>query len=885
MNPDSDNIWQKINPPKGSLKFLRWFCREDYLEEIEGDLVELFEKQHQYNPKKAKRKFTWSVIRYFRPAFIKTFKSSYSTNTAAMFRHNFLITLRTFNRYRMSFLINLVGLSTGLASALLIYLWVNDELSIDKFHEKDANLYQVMHNIPQSDGIYTCDNTPGLLAKTISEEFPEVAFASSVVPPSWFSKPGIASFEEIRFKAAAQYIGKDYFNIFTCNFVQGSKDQFVQNKYTVAISEELALKLFKSEMNVLGKTIHWEKGNLSGDFDIAGVFSSPPSSATEYFEILFNYDVFLEARSFLRDWGNSDPCTYLVINEGTGIDQFNSKITSLLHSKRDDTDHNLFVRKYSDQYLYSHFENGKQAGGRIEYVYLFVIVAIFLLVIACVNFMNLATAKVSTRLKEIGVKKTFGVGRGSLISQFIGESMLMTVMSLIVAILIVILFLPQFNIITGKHLVFILNKDLFIGLGIIVMVTGLVSGSYPAFYLSAIKPIKVLKRNMAKGTKANPGALLTRKGLVILQFSLSIIFIISVLVIQKQMSYVQDKNLGYNRDNLLHFDLPLSITNQDEFDRLESKVEVILNQINEISGVKSAFNYGHDLVGYHGVLSGVDWREGKKDNQINFRNLEMGYDFIEAMGITLKEGRSYLKANANEGSKVVFNEEAIKIMNLENPIGKVINVSGREREIIGVVNNFHLESLHESIKPCIIQLEPRYSNIMTKIQAGREKETIAAIQSVYEQHCPGLPFEYEFLDQDFDRIYASEQRVGSLSKYFAGIAILISCLGLFGLTSYIAEQRTKEIGIRKVLGSSTSKILILLSGEFIYPVLIAIVIAFPIAWYLLNLWLKNFAYILDIQWWVFALTGMLVICISVVTIGYQTIKAVKMNPVDCLRDE
>jgi ABC-type antimicrobial peptide transport system permease subunit len=810
----------QATPPNSALRFLRWFCREDYIEEIEGDLTELFENQHQDNPANAKRKFTWNVLRYFRPAFIKSFTSRYQTNTAAMFRHNFLITLRTFNRYRLSFLINLIGLSTGLASALLIYLWVNDELSIDKFHEKDANLYQVMHNIPQSGGIYTSDNTPGLLAETISEEFPEVAFASSVVPPSWFSKPGIASFEEIRFKAAAQYIGKDYFNIFTCNFVQGSKDQLVQNKYAVAISEDLALKLFKSEKNVLGKTIQWENGNLSGDFEISGVFSSPPSSATEQFEILFNYDVFLEARKSLRNWGNSDPCTYLVLNEGTGIDQFNRKITSLLHSKRDDTDHNLFVRKYSDQHLYNHFENGKQAGGRIEYVNLFIIVAIFLLVIACVNFMNLATAKASTRLKEIGVKKTFGVARGSLISQFIGESMLMTVMALFVAILIVLLILPQFNFITGKHLSLIFNKNLFIGLGIIVMVTGLVSGSYPAFYLSAIKPIKVFKRNVARGTKANLGALLTRKGLVILQFSLSIIFIIAVLVIQQQMSYVQDKNLGYNRDNLLHFDLPLSIRTQDEFERLESKVEVILNQINEISGVKSAFNYGHDLVGYHGVLSGVDWREGKKDNQINFRNLEMGYDFIEAMGITLKEGRSYLKANANEGSKVVFNEEAIKIMNLKNPIGKIIKVWGREREIIGVVNNFHLESLHESIKPCIIQLEPRASNIMTKIQAGREKETIAALRSVYEQHCPGLPFEYEFLDQDFDRIYASEQRVGSLSKYFAGIAILISCLGLFGLTTYTAEQKSKEIGIRKVLGSSTSKILILLSREFIYPVLI-----------------------------------------------------------------
>lgn len=877
---------KRLNPPKLLLRFFRWYCHADYQEDIEGDLLERFEnKLEEKGYRAAKWNFIKDVILLFRPGIIRSLLGSPQLNTIDMFRHNFLITFRNFNRYRSSFFINLTGMSVGLASVILIYLWVSDELSVDKFHENDASLYQVMHNIPQSGGIYTYESTPGLLAETMAEELPEVGFAVSVVPPSWFSSKGIISFDKSRFKASAQYIGKNYFDVFTCNFLEGSKKQLVKNKYGVAISDELAIKLFKTRDNSIGKTIHWEKDKLSGEFTIAGVFAPPPSSATEQFEILFNYEIFFEARSFLKDWGNSDPCTYFILNKGSDIDQFNDKITSLYASKVNETDHSLFIRKYSDQYLYNRFEEGKQAGGRIEYVRLFGIVAIFLLVIACVNFMNLATAKVSMRLKEIGVKKTFGVSRKLLISQFLSESMLLTFISLLVAILIVVLFLPQFNHITSKELSLIFDKKLFIGLGFIVIVTGLISGSYPAFYLSSIKPIKILQGASIKKRKANPGELLTRKGLVIFQFSLSIIFIVSVLVIQHQMSYIQTKNLGYNQDNLLHFNLPLSVTNQEELDRLESKVEVILNQINEISGVKSAFNYGHDLVGYHGVLSGVDWREGKKDNQINFRNLEMGYDFIEAMGITLKEGRGYLKANANEGSKVVFNEEAIKIMNLKNPIGKVVKVWGREREIIGVVNNFHLESLHESIKPCIIQLEPRVSNIMTKIQAGREKETIAALQVVYKQHCPGLPFEYEFLDQDFDRIYASEQRVGSLSKYFAGIAILISCLGLFGLTSYIAEQRTKEIGIRKVLGASAMKVLTLLCKDFIYLILIAFIVAIPIAWYLLNIWLTNFAYSIDMQWWTLVITCLLVFLISALTIGYTTMKAVKMNPVDSLRNE
>jgi putative ABC transport system permease protein len=886
MNPDSDIIRQKSNPPNRALRFLRWFCREDYIEEIEGDLVELFEYQNEESPTKAKRKFTWNVIKYFRPAFIKSFKSSYQTNTAAMFRHNFLITFRNFNRYRSSFFINLTGLSVGLASVLLIYLWISDELSVDKFHEKDESLYQVMHNIPQSDGIYTCEYTPGLLAETIAEEFPEVEFATSVVPPSWFSSKGIISFDETRFKAAPQYIGEDYFNVFTCDFTKGSKNQLIQNKYAIAISDDLAMKLFKSKDNIIGKTIHWDNGNLSGDFNIVGVFASPPLNATEKFEILFNYEVFMEARPSLKKWGNSDPCTYFVLNKGSDINQFNGKITSLYESKVNETDHNLFIRKYSDQYLYNRFEDGKQAGGRIEYVRLFGVVAIFLLIIACVNFMNLATAKVSMRLKEIGVKKAFGVGRKALISQFLSESMLLTLISLLVAILLVILFLPQFNNITGKHLSLVFNKELLLALTAIVITTGLLSGSYPAFYLSAIKPIRILKGDSIKKRNSSLSELLTRRGLVVFQFSLSIIFIVAVLVVQHQMSYIQSKNLGYNKDNLLHFNLSFSEENRlVNNGRLASKIDAFLNEINDLSGVKTSFNYGHDLVGYHGVMSGVDWKEGDEDGQVNFRNLEMGYNFVDALEIKLIEGRSFSNSNTNETSKVLFNEKAIELMNLENPIGKVIKVWGREREIIGVVNNFHLESLHESIKPCVIQLEPRYRNIMVKVHAGKEQATIAALQSVYEEYCPGLPFEYEFVDQDFQRIYASEQKVGSLSKYFAGIAILISCLGLFGLTSFTAEQKTKEVGIRKVLGASALNVMVLICKDFVYLILISFLIASPIAWYLLNTWLKNFAYSIDIQWWTFGLTGLLVLLMSSITIGYKTFHAAKINPVDSLRNE
>ena len=880
---------QKL-PPKYALRFLRWFCREDYIEEIEGDLVELFETQYENDPRRAKRNFLWQVMRYFRPDFLKLFDFDNPLAYSGMIKHNLLISYRSFLRNKSSFLINLAGLSTGLACVLLIYLWVQDEMQVDKFHQKDSQLYQIMHNIPRSDGTRTTPNTPGLLARTIGEQFPEVEFATSVVPSTWFRWKGVISAEESSFKVHAQYIGKDYFDIFSCEFVEGNPNQLLSKKQGVAISEGLALKLFNTTQDVIGKTLHWDMRNLDGYFEVAGIFVPPPANATEQFDLLFNYELFLDSRPFLQDWGNSDPSTFVIMHKGVNLQDFNEKLTQLLRSKREDSDHSLFATKYSDRYLYGHYENGHQAGGRIEYIRLFSLIALFILIIACVNFMNLSTARASLKAKEMGVKKALGATRSSLIFQHLSEATLLSVLSAVLAVAMVAFLLPAFNQITNKEISLTWSLPVILSIGLITLFTGLVSGSYPALYLSGFRPVDIFRGGKSYGKSGSvKSEKLIRKGLVIMQFSMSTILIVSVWIVHQQIAFVQQKNLGYAHDGRLHFEIhPEQQNDQAYFETggsWQQKVEAIINEINSNPNILSVCNYSHDLFGFHGGFGGMDWKEGEEDREVQFRSLEVGFDFAETMELEMAQGRFFSRELGDNEFKLIINEEARKVMGLADPIGKQVRLWHEDREIIGVVKNFHFESLHEPIKPCIMQIRPGGRNIMAEIQAGKEKEALTYLEEIYEKHYAGFLFEYQFLDEDFQTMYAAEHRVTVLSRYFAGLSILISCLGLLGLTAFVAESRTREIGIRKVLGASTWNIVKLLSSDFTRIILIAILISLPIAYLLTDKWLNSFAYKMELSWMYFAITALTTLLLTWITVGIQTYKTANLNPVECLRDE
>jgi len=802
-----------------------------------------------------------------------------------MIKHAILLLYRNFKRFKSTFFINLVGLSTGLSCSLLIYLWVNDERQVDKFNEKDEQLYQVLQNFYSDGDIETGSGTQGILATALASEMPEVEYAASVVPANWFLEDGVITFENNSVKTGGQFVSKDYFNMFTVPFKDGDPKLLFADKHSIAISEQLAKQLFQSSANAIGKIVDWNRDMFAEPYHIVGVFADRPVNATEQYDAIFNYELFFERRPGLQQWNNSDPSTYVLLKQGTDPEAFGRKIAGFLKTKDKEAKSTYLLQRYSDRYLHGRYENGVSVGGRIEYVRLFSVIAVFILVIACINFMNLSTAKASRRIKEIGIKKTVGASRNTLVLQYLSESMFMTFLSLALSVLLVDVILPQFNAVTGKHLDLQLTPTLVLMVCSITFVTGLVAGSYPALYLSGFKPAAVLKGKL----HSSVGERWARQGLVVFQFSVSVILIVAVLVVYKQIDYVQSKNLGYNRNNVIHFGIQVKNNGDSTFFDLggacDRAVSGFLTRVRSLPNVVSAANYYHDVVGQHGELGGVDWRPGDEDNQKGFSNLEVGFDFIETLGIEMKEGRSYDKALTGEKKKIVFNQAAIDMMGLKDPVGKTIRLWGEEKQIIGVTKNFNFESLFEELKPCLLQLEPRATNIMVKIKKGTEAETLPQLEKLYHEQNPGLPFDYKFLDDDYQALYAAEQRVSILARCFAALAILISCLGVFGLAAFTAERRLKEIGIRKILGSSEMGIIYLLSGDFTKIVLTAIVVAVPISYLIAVAWLRGFAYKIGVNAWYFVIPGIGALIITWLTVGSQALRASRVSPTQSLKEE
>lgn len=868
----------KTPPPKRALQFLRWFCRENYLEEIEGDLTEIFERQHETSPGKANRNFAWSVIRYFRPEFIKSLESFNPVNPLTMVRHNLLIAYRNFMRYKSSFLINLAGLSTGLACALLIYLWVHDEMSIDQFHEKGNRIYQVLKNTLQGDGtVETLESTPAMMAETMAEDFPEVEYATSVI----HFDMGSISVDDRHIKAKHIFGDKNFFNVFSFRLLEGSTEKSFADKYGVLLSDQLAMKLFGTTENVIGKTIAWEWWERSnGSYTVSGIFKAPSSRSSFQFDLIFTHTMWEDVNANYYNWVSNNAYTYFVLREGTDANQFAAKVRDYSKAKYEEIygkdgvewEGLVVLQRYADRYLYGNFENGVQAGGKIQYVKLFSIIAIFILIIACINFMNLSTARASRRMKEVGIKKVVGAQRGSIVVQHLCESIFMAGLSLVVAMAVVYLLLPPFRTITGKELTLTFDNALFPAVLGITVFTGLVSGSYPAFYLSGFRPAVVLKGLL----RTSVGESWVRRGLVGFQFVVSITLIVSVVVVYKQIQFIQAKNLGYDKENIIRF------TNEG---RLRKDISTFLTEVRRIPGVVTASSMNGDLVGRNGGGGGIDW-EGKDPNGgIEFDGLDVDYGLMELLGLEMLEGRTFSDKAGSDRRKVIFNATAIDMMGLKDPVGKKVTMWGVEAEIVGVVKDFHYESLYQDVDPLFLRCSELNGNTLIKIKAGEETETLDRVSKLYQSFTNGLVFDYHFLDQDFETLYAAEQRVAVLSKYFAGIAILISCLGLFGLAAFTAERRVKEIGIRKILGCSELGIIRTLSGDFTKIVLVSIFIALPLSYIFASRWLESFAYHIDLRWWFFVGAGMTALVVAWVTVGIQTVKAARANPTECLRSE
>jgi len=784
-----------------------------------------------------------------------------------MLRQNFLLTLRTFKKFKNSFFINLFGLSTGLACTLFIFLWVNDELNKDGFHADSGRLYQVMEHQQYAADIMTTTSTPGVLADALKEEIPEIEYATV---NTWVNPFTLSVGKDKNIKADGYYVSADFFKVFSYGLYRGDANQVLTDKKNIVISKSLAEQLFDND-DVVGKVVEFQHEK---EFKIAGVFEDVPAASSYQFDFVLTFEEFKEDNDWVLEWGNNGPRTFVRLSEGANAKAVSNKIADFVKGKNEDSNVTLFLQQYADRYLYSRYENGQLIGGRIEYVRLFSIIAGFILVIACINFMNLSTARASRRVKEVGIKKAIGARQRSLMWQFLGESMVMAFISLILSLMIVYTLLPQFNVITDKQIAFSFEFNTILAFVAIGTVAGLLAGSYPALYLSGFNPVKILKGEI----RGSVGELWARRGLVIFQFTLSVILIVSVLVIYKQIEFVQDKNLGYDKDNVVYFEIE---------GRLEEGRETFLKEVRRIPGVISVSSIGHNLIGRQNNTSGLQWEGKNPEDKILFENVRVDYGLLETLGIQMKEGRTFSQEYSTDTAKIIFNEAAIKIMGMEDPIGKTIRLWDEyDLQIVGVAKDFHFQSLHDVVSPLFFRLDTdNVWNIMVRIEGENQQETLESLQTFYQEYNPGFTFDYKFLDQEFQKQYAAEQRVATLSRYFAGFAIIISCLGLFGLAAFTAERRVKEIGVRKALGSSATNIVLLLSSDFTRLVIISILLALPMSFYLVDSWLQRFAFRIDLEVWFFVVSGVVALLIAWLAVGMQAVKAATVNPAQCLRDE
>ena len=767
-------------------------------------------------------------------------------------------------------LINIFGLALGMTCSLLIMLWLKDELKKDKFHANNERLFRVMENQFYSGDISTFNSTPGILAENIVKDIPEIQMASQML---WESEPLFTvgnSFD----KEKGRFVQKDFLRMFSFKLAKGDPATVLAEPNSVVLSKKLAEKYFKGQ-DPIGKMIRIDnKENVS----VTGILEDIPELSSLKFDFLLNYQLWFKENDWAKDWGNNGPRCYVLLAPGASIDKVNAKIKNYIKSKNKESNVDLFLQNYGESYLYSDWDNGKQNGGRIEYVKIFSIVAIIILIIACVNFMNLATARSLRRAREIGVRKVVGAGKRQLIGQFIGESLFVSFLAVLFSILIVALLLPGFNALTEKHLAINLTDPSFLLtiLGL-TLVTGIVSGSYPALFMSSLKPIVVLKGIL----KFKTGATYFRKGLVVFQFALSIVLILGMIVIYRQIDYIHNKNLGFAKEDLLY--MPLE-------GELQKTFMIFKEELAKQPGIKSVTSAQSSPLEVGSSTQGVRWPGKDTTKLILFSTNPITYDYIKTMGIQLINGRDFSPEYSLDTNNYLINEATARKIGYKDPVGKELTMWGDKGTIIGVMKDFHHNSLHVPIEPLILRLFKKswktyWGNVIIRTEKGKTKEAIAGMEKLYKQFNPGFPFKYYFTDDEIAKNYKSEYTVSKLSRYFAFLAIFISCLGLFGLVTFTAEQKTKEIGIRKVLGASVTGIVRMLSKDFLKLVLIAAVIAFPVAWWAMHKWLNDFAYRVDIGWWVFVVAGIAALLIALLTISFQSIKAAIANPVKSLRTE
>ncbi len=870
----------KMKEPQPS-RFSQWLIKKIFKDEGEtklGDFIEIYSTLAEERGHLQARFRFWGYLIRSIPEY---FKDSLCMG-GTMFKNYLKIAFRNIKRHKGYSFINIAGLSVGLTCCILILLYVKYELSYDKYHENADNIYRVV--MKQPGNVYMGNEWfnvgPGGLKSTLMEEYPEVVYSTRAKRNEGDIYYNNSLFEE----RTIFFIDPGFLKIFSFPLISGDPETVVKDPFSMLITQRIAKKYFGNE-DPVGKIINVDKNY---DFKVTGILKNCPKNSHFRFDILasFNslYSIIRGGKNFIETWnrGNSVWNTYIQLTENYNARDLESKFPAMVKKYRGENSKGEFhLQPLISIHLHSNINGEIEANGDIRYIYLFSAIAFFIMLIACLNYMNLATARAASRFKEIGIRKVIGAGRRQLIRQFLGESMIFTIAALLISLILVSLLLPSFGSFINKNLEFNFYSDhlLLLYLICVALIVGLISGSYPALFMSALKPVNVIKGSMTTGSVRKRSSAF-RNSLVVVQFVISIVMIISTLTVYRQLNFIKNSNLGFTKNHI--------ITGYLHDRNLRENLEPFKNYLSQYPQILDVYVNGdlpltilsHNYAEWEGLTEG----ETGPLTYIGFVN----YNFLDFFNIELIKGRNFSKEFTTDASQaIILNETAARATGWENPIGKKFSVYGYGI-VIGVFKDFHNTSLHLKVEPMALRLTESNNssgNFAIKISSYDIPRTLAFIESNFKKYFPGYAFNYSFLDEKIDRMYRSEQRLGQIFNYFTLIAIFISCLGLFGLASFTTEQRTREIGIRKVLGAPISGIIMLISREFVKWVLAANVLAIPIAYIAMNKWLHIFAYRTHIGIWTFVISVTMALMIALISVSYQSVKAAAANPVDSLRYE
>jgi putative ABC transport system permease protein len=873
-------------------KTLLSFLRDDISEEVQGDLEELFYSDlEKTSPSRAKLNYWYQVLNYLRPFAIRKFKSEYSIYLT-MYKHNIKIGWRNLTKQKMYSAIKIGGLAMGLAACLLIALYLKEELSYDQSYPNASRIYRIVGRATENGVINKWVDFPAPMAKVMLKDFPEIELSARLMPNSLF--PGAGSNEirpsdnkENSYEEGFTYADGELLNMLQLQVIYGDKTNALGEPNTMVISRSKANKYFPGQ-NPVGK-IMFLNNDKSKPWKISAVIENPPSTS----HLQYNFYLSLSGIEWWQgeqsSWNADNYVDYILLRPGTNISLFEKKLTSDIgnnyylptmlkagdkNAEKELATFSLHIQSVGDIHLKSYDIKDGLNHGDIRFVIMFAAIACFIFGIACINFINLSTAKSANRAREIGLKKVAGANRSVLVTQFLTESLLFSFFSFILGILLAWILLPYFNLVSVRSLVIPWSAWwLAPGLLVSAVIIGLAAGLYPSIYLSSFMPIQVLKGELSRGSKNS----ILRNGLVIFQFTASIILIISTIVIYNQMHFILNKKLGYNKEQVVLVQgantLNKEVKNfKNELLKNPQVINVSVSDYLPVTGTKRNGN--------------TFWEESKRNSEsgVTGQFWRVDNDYIKTLGMKIIEGRDFNSAMPSDTQAVIINQTLANKLNLKDPVGKRI-FNGGIYDVIGVVEDFNFESLRDNINGLCMQLGNSPSIISVKVNSADMQNTIVYITSVWKSFSPDQPIRYTFLDESYARMYSDVRRLVTIITGFAILAIIIACLGLLGLSAFIAEQRTKEIGIRKVMGAGIGTITGLMSKDFVILVGIAFVIASPIAYWAMNKWLQDFAFHINIGWWVFAFGGFGAVSIALITVSFQSVKTALMNPIKSLRKE